>query len=111
MRITIEFDDETEPLVYEDILDYYLAIRNTIILTDDDNTIVKEIRMNSFSETTQPDNLRDIAKELQQSLIEIQDFLKNTRSTVDTIDDEEEDVQGNETSDEEVDDAIGEYIA
>jgi len=75
MKITIEFDDGEE--IYQDVLDYYLVVRNATPLMSSENKpmLSKEIVTRSYSRCSESANLRELAKELHQSHLEIQRLL------------------------------------
>jgi hypothetical protein len=74
MKITIEKDDNTSQ-VFEDITDAYLSIRRAEPMMSDKGMAV-ELQTRSYSWGS---NLREIAKELSQSLVEIQSILRGGR--------------------------------
>jgi hypothetical protein len=74
MKITIELDD-AETLVFQNITDYYIAVRQLEPYSDStDVSYLPETK--SYS---RGGNVRELVKELSQSLIELQDFLKAKR--------------------------------
>lgn len=73
MKITIEHDDGTE-VVHQHISDYYMAIRVLEPKIDSENRVVIHSDTRSFSFGA---NLREITKEVGQSLVELQDYLRN----------------------------------
>lgn len=77
MRVTIEKDNgETE--VFQDITDLYIAYRITKrygIETFPMVTTIQETRSHSWGA-----NLRELVKEVTQSLVELQDFLREQRN-------------------------------
>jgi hypothetical protein len=71
MKITIELDD-AETLVFQNITDYYIAVRQLEPYSDSKG-LYSLPETKSFS---RGGNVRELVKELSQSLIELQDFLK-----------------------------------
>ena len=71
MKITVEKDDGTIE-VFQNITDGYLAIRYTNKVMYD-NDLVHITQSSSYSWGS---NIRELVKELQQSLVELQDFLR-----------------------------------
>ena len=76
MRLTIEKDDgKTE--VFQNITDLYIAYRQeskVVGLKDNFVNIISATRSHSWG-----NNLRELVKELQQSLVELQDYLREQR--------------------------------
>mgnify|MGYP001220101895 CR=1 FL=1 len=76
MKITIENDNgETE--VFQNISDLYIAYRQeskVVGLKDNFVNILAQVRSHSWGA-----NIRELTKELQQSLVELQDFLREQR--------------------------------
>lgn len=71
MKITLEKDDG-ELVVFNDITDLYLAVRQEVAISN-------HARMGfslSTSSYSWGSNPREIVKEVQQSLVELQDFLR-----------------------------------
>jgi len=78
MKITIEKEDGNQ--VFDDVSDYYLAIRQTRpVMMNDTNQMASLPETRSFSVGS---SLREIAKELYQSYIEIQNILKGVTDGV-----------------------------
>jgi len=71
MKITVSREDGSEE-VYNDVSDYYLAVRQLHPLGVGDY-LAGEYQTRSYSRGV---NLRDIAKEIAQSLIELQAIMK-----------------------------------
>ena len=67
MKVTVEMDDGavTE---YHDVTDFYLALRR--------NHIVDHVLTNNTTSWSCGANVRELVKEVQQSLVELQDFLR-----------------------------------
>lgn len=76
MKLTIEKDDGTEE-VHQNVTDYYLAVRKLEPMMDSSNELALLPETRSFSYGS---NLREVAKEVAQSLVEIQDFLRESRN-------------------------------
>lgn len=74
MRVTVEYDDG-KGIVLQDITDLYVAYRQQTLRTDGKQAFV-DATMRSHSWGA---NVRELVKELQQSLVELQDFLRATR--------------------------------
>ena len=75
MKLTIELDNgKTE--IFQDVTDIYLAIRTHKSMGDRNSILhrVPEVRSYSWGS-----NLRELTKEVQQSLIELQDKLRELR--------------------------------
>lgn len=76
MKITIEKDDDTTE-VFQNISDLYIAFRQRDIKYEKESKrLLENATVRSFSWGT---NVRELIKELQQSLVELQDFLRRTR--------------------------------
>lgn len=73
MKITIEHDNSTKD-IFQDVTDCYLAIRQVTKAMNEKKETAKIIETRSYS---WGQNLRDIAKELYQSWVEIQETLKS----------------------------------
>lgn len=69
------FDDLGEETVFQDVTDLYIAVRQQ-------KPVQKKGSLAVLPETTSFSwgaNLRELVKEVQQSLVELQDFLKENR--------------------------------
>lgn len=75
MRVIIE-KDTGEKEVFQDVSDIYLAIRQDIWVGKDARAF-PTWKVHSFS---WGGNVRELVKELQQSLVELQDFLRGQRN-------------------------------
>lgn len=77
MKITIDHEGESDTIVYQNVTDYYLAVRSLEPMTNSegDMATLPEVKSHSWGA-----NLRELAKEVAQSLYEIQDYLKQKRS-------------------------------
>lgn len=76
MKITIERDDDTTE-VFQDISDLYIAFRQQRRVSTEQFPVLTTItEVKSFSWGA---NIRELVKELQQSLTELQDFLREQR--------------------------------
>lgn len=74
MKITIEKDDKSKE-VFDNVTDAYIAVRQLKPMISEDNkntAFLPETRSYSWG-----DNVRELVKEIQQSIIELQDILKN----------------------------------
>jgi hypothetical protein len=67
MKITIQ-DGEKEQ-VFDDVLDYYIAVRQVAPLMTKESNLAREIQTKSYSKGSA---LRDILKELRQSVVELE---------------------------------------
>jgi hypothetical protein len=74
MKITVEKDDGTVQ-TFDEVTDAYLSLRQAHPMMGDKGMAV-ELQTRSYSWGS---NLREIAKELAQSLVEIQSILRNGR--------------------------------
>jgi len=72
MKITILMDNGTEQ-IFNDVTDYYFAVRQLNPLMSEDKKIAILPETRSYSHGP---NIRELIKELSQSLIELQDFLR-----------------------------------
>lgn len=74
MKITVETDDGEE-IVFQNVIDAYLSVRQHVPFTDKDGKLfmVSETKSHSWG------SLREIAKELYQSWVEIQGHLESAR--------------------------------
>lgn len=77
MRVTVEKDNgETE--VFQHLTDVYIAYRQQERVADKDNlAIVLKTSSRSYSWGSE---IRELVKEVQQSLNELQDFLRGQRN-------------------------------
>ena len=73
MKITIQHDDGKEE-IFQDVLDAYLAVNQRHPIMNKKKEIGFEFLVKSYSWGT---NVRDLVKEIQQSLVELQEYLKN----------------------------------
>jgi hypothetical protein len=76
MRVTIEKDNgETE--VFQNITDLYIAYRQEVPVYDVECKFdyIPQVRSHSWGS-----NVRELVKEVQQSLVELQDFLRGQRT-------------------------------
>lgn len=73
MKIIICRDDGTEQ-TFQHVTDYFLAVRYLDSKQDDAGNVFPIPEIRSFSHGR---NLRELAKELGQALVEIQEHLKN----------------------------------
>lgn len=74
MRITIEKDDGSEQ-VFQDVTDYAINVRQWIPgLRNETPTSILAIR--SFSHTSSKGGLREVIKEMRQSILEMQRLLE-----------------------------------
>lgn len=78
MKITIEKDNGTKE-VFQNVTDLYLAVRQKepVFAYKDMNQVDSIVQVRSYS---WGENLRELVKELQQSLVELQDFLREKRN-------------------------------
>jgi hypothetical protein len=79
MKITIQHEDgeggNGKIEVHQNVTDYYLAVRKMEAQSDGKNiSLLPETRSFSFGS-----HLREIAKEVAQSLLEINDFLRTQK--------------------------------
>lgn len=74
MKITIEADDG-ELTVFSDVTDYYVAVRTLKPATNKEGDVAMLPETRSFSNGA---NLRELAKEIYQSYLEIQEYLKRS---------------------------------
>lgn len=74
MKVTIE-DSTGKQEVFTSITDLYIAYRQTNLVATD-GTLHEVVHSRSHSWGT---NLRELVKEVQQSLVELQDYLKARR--------------------------------
>lgn len=75
MKITIEHDDGTTE-VFQRVVDAYVAVRL------EEHKLFEADKLGLFIKTTSHSwgsNVRELVKELQQSLVELQDFLREQR--------------------------------
>lgn len=71
MRILVTRDDGTTE-AFENVTDAYLAVRQSTPWTDGNHMTFRD-EMRSY---TWGNNVRELAKELAQSVLELQDFLR-----------------------------------
>lgn len=77
MKITIERDDgETE--VFQRVTDLYIAYRHRDLKYNKSERTIQEIGTETRSHSW-GNNVRELVKEIQQSLVELQEFLKEQR--------------------------------
>lgn len=76
MKIMIE-DSEGKTTVYQYVTDYYLCVRQTEHWADEGHRKVLVPATRSFSWGS---NVRELVKEVAQSLVELQDFLRSKRN-------------------------------
>lgn len=76
MKITVELDDG-RVLVYDKVSDAYLSVHQCMLMADDQGRVFEQpvIRSNSWGS-----NLRELVKEVSQSVIELQDLLREHRN-------------------------------
>ena len=77
MRVTVQHDNGKEE-VFQHITDLYICYRQTQSMTDGDAqymSLVPVMRSHSWGA-----GIRELVKELQQSLVELQDFLRELRN-------------------------------
>jgi len=72
MQITVK-DGEYEA-TYNDVLDFFLAVRQVQPLQNPEGKVEAEIQTRSYS---RGNNLREIVKELSQAEVELQRYLGN----------------------------------
>lgn len=70
--MTITIKDGDEETVFNDVLDYYISVRQVVPLMND-KAMAKEIQTKSYSKGSA---IREIVKELRQSIIELEDHLR-----------------------------------
>lgn len=75
MKIVLELDDGTKE-IHQNVTDYYLAVRKLEPMIGSENDMATLPETRSFSYGS---NLREVAKEVAQSLVEIQEFLREQR--------------------------------
>ena len=75
MKITIQHDDGQEEII-QDITDFYVAVRLHKLMTTPGNIATYVEQGRSWSRGT---NIRELVKEVQQSLVELQDHLREHR--------------------------------
>jgi hypothetical protein len=76
MRLTIEKDDGTTE-VFQNILDLYVVVRR------EEKVLFETDKLGLYLKTTSHSygsNVRELVKEVQQSLVELQDFLREQRN-------------------------------
>lgn len=73
MKIVIHHDNKKKE-TFKDVTDYYLAVRRLEPMMDKKmkQAILPETRSFSYG-----NNVRELVKEVSQSLVELQEFLKN----------------------------------
>lgn len=78
MKLTVEKDDGKIE-VFQNITDLYIAVRylenSRLLISKDGQFPVILTKSHSWGA-----NIRDLVKELQQSLVELQDFLREQRN-------------------------------
>ncbi len=72
MKLEITKDDGTSE-VYESVTDYYLSVRQLQPMAKADGEIAFLPETRSYSAGP---NVRELVKELQQSIVELQEFLR-----------------------------------
>ncbi len=79
MKLTIEHDDGRSPEVFQYVTDLYIVVRQKepVLAWKDKKQVDSVIRTRSFSWGS---DVRELVKELQQSLVELQDFLRGQRN-------------------------------
>jgi hypothetical protein len=75
MTVTI-VSDEGKKVVYQKVTDLYVAVRQEV-QSSRDSKLVHELVTSSQSWGP---NVRELVKEVQQSLVELQDFLRSYRN-------------------------------
>ena len=75
MTIIVELDDGTKH-VYKDVYDAYLAVRHGLATVDPEGRVAVMPDIRSYSWGS---NLRELVKEVSQSLVELQDTLREMR--------------------------------
>lgn len=75
MRIIIEHDDGRDNEIFDNVTDLFVAVRQIITGTVQDKpAFVNETRSHSWGP-----HVRELTKEVQQALVELQDFLRSER--------------------------------
>lgn len=77
MKITIE-EEGNIISSFDDVTDYYIAVRSVKPATNKDGEVAMLPETRSFSRGS---NLREIVKEIHQSYLEIQEYLKSPIKT------------------------------
>jgi len=78
MKIVITMDDKTEK-VYQNITDYYVCVRQLEPMQGKKGKMAMLPETKSFSHST--GKIRELLKEIRQSIEEIQDVIRGSRSS------------------------------